>query len=88
MDRVRLGEELRFRLGIVGVRHAAVDRAHHRALIEKPDALRALLRDDVRDDVIDVLMQGGMALPVAPQLMHSAVIIVDMAWPGCRSGGP
>src|SRR5437867_12925579 len=62
VDRARLGEELLLRLGIVGVRHAAVDRAHRRALllIEKPDALRALLGDDV----IDVLLEGGMALPV------------------------
>src|SRR5205814_6076571 len=62
VDRARLGEELLLRLGIVGVRHAAVDRTHRRALllIEKPDALRALLGDDV----IDVLLQGGMALPL------------------------
>src|SRR5437773_8199167 len=83
MDRARLGEELRFRLGSVGVRHAAVDRAHHRALIEKPDALRALLRDDVRDDVIDVLMQGGMALPVVlpgrPALVDGGVRALGLA---------
>src|SRR5213593_4389015 len=62
VDRARLGEELPLRLGILGVRHAAVDRTHRRALllIEKPDALRALLGDDV----IDVLLQGGMALPL------------------------
>src|SRR5204863_4071186 len=62
VDRARRGGELLLRLGIGGVRHAAVDRAHRRALllIEKPDALRALLGDYV----IDVLMEGGMALPV------------------------
>src|SRR2546425_7148467 len=43
MDRARLREELLLGLGVVGVRHAAVDRTHRRALllIEEPDALRA-----------------------------------------------
>src|SRR5262249_16905 len=63
MDGARLREQLLLGLGVVRIRHAAVHGTHRGALllIEKAHALRALLRDDV----INVLLEGGMALPVA-----------------------
>src|SRR5262245_6211599 len=81
MDHARLGKELLLALRIVGIRHAAVDRADRRALllVEKPDALRALLGDNV----IDVLLEGGMALPVVlprgPALVDRRVRALGLA---------
>src|SRR5437867_3519310 len=62
MDDARLGEELLLALGIIRIRDAAVDGTHGGALllVEKADALRALLRDDV----INVLLKGGLTLAV------------------------
>src|SRR5690349_1934979 len=64
MDRARLREQLLLGLGVVGIRHAAVDGTHGGALllVEKAHALRALLGNDV----VNVLLEGGMALPVVP----------------------
>src|SRR5207249_4823011 len=63
VDATGLGQELVLGLGIVRVRHAAVDRTHGGALllIEEADALGALLGHDV----VHVRGQGRMIAAVA-----------------------
>src|SRR5262249_32881603 len=71
MERTRLHEELLLALGVVGIRYAAVDGTDRGALllVEEPDALGAFLRNDV----IDVLLQGGMA--AAAVLPHDTTLV-------------
>jgi hypothetical protein len=81
VDDARLGDQLIFALWVVGIRNAAIDRANRGALllIEEPDALRALLGDDV----IDVRGNRGMlvavVLPLCPAFVNGRVGALRLA---------
>ena len=71
MELARALDKRRFLLRDVGVRDAAIDRAHHRALllVKKTDALAAF----VGRDVIDVLPKRRMLLAVEFPLLSAFV---------------
>ena len=75
-------EQQLVRLGDVGVRHAAIDRADGRAglVIVEPDALGALFRHDVEDVVRDGCVHGAVGrLPFDAALVDGGVGALRLA---------